>query len=71
MNGAVLTGAQVTARHIDTGLTRTTVSTEEGRFVFPAMPLGAYEIRAESTGFKPLVYDGVNLTVGETASSRW
>lgn len=67
VNGAVLTGAQVTARHNDTGLTRTTVSTEEGRFVFPAMPLGAYEVRAEATGFKTLVYKNVNLTVGETA----
>jgi hypothetical protein len=65
-NGAFLVGAQVTALYVETGLTRTTVSTEEGRFVFPGMSVGAYEIRAESSGFKPLVRKGVNLTVGET-----
>jgi hypothetical protein len=65
--GAALVGVQLTALQIETGLTRTTVSTDEGRFVFPGMPVGAYELRAEHTGFQRLVQKGVHLTVGETA----
>ncbi len=65
--GAVVSGARITARHIETGLTRSTLSGSEGRYVLAAMPVGAYEIRAEFTGFRPLVRKGVHLTVGETA----
>jgi outer membrane receptor protein involved in Fe transport len=67
-NGASVAQAQVTARHLDTGLVRTTVSTDDGRFVFPGLPLGGYEITAERTGFQRLIHRDVNLTVGETLS---
>src|ERR1051325_11444484 len=39
--GAVLAGVQVTARHNETGLVRTTISTDDGRVVFSRLPLGA------------------------------
>lgn len=66
--GALLSGVQVTARQTGTGLTRSTVSTEDGRFVFPGLPLGDYEITAEHNGFQRLTHKNVNLTVGETLS---
>lgn len=69
VNGAFIVGAQVTARQVETGLTRTTVSTDEGRFVFPGMAVGLYELRAELTGFSPYTFR-VNLTVGETTVSN-
>lgn len=65
--GGALSGAKISARHVETGLTRSTLSGTDGRFVLPAIPVGAYEIRAEFNGFRPLVRRGVNLTVGETA----
>ena len=65
-SGGVLAGASLTARHVDTGLTRTTVSTADGRFVFPVLPVGLYEIGASAAGFKPLVLTGVTLTVNQT-----
>lgn len=34
-NGAVLVDVQMTAKRLDTGLTRTTTSQDEERFVFP------------------------------------
>ncbi|HEV2915824.1 MAG TPA: TonB-dependent receptor [Pyrinomonadaceae bacterium] len=67
-NGATVAGAEVTARHIETGLARTTTSTDDGRFVFPGLPVGVYEITAEHSGFQKLVHRDVNLTVGETLS---
>ena len=65
-NGAVLVGVKVTATHLDTGLTRTTTSEDEGRFVFPSLPVGLYRLNAESAGFEPLAFPNVNLTVNET-----
>ncbi|HET9529418.1 MAG TPA: carboxypeptidase-like regulatory domain-containing protein, partial [Blastocatellia bacterium] len=65
--GAAISGAKVSARHVETGLTQTTLSGENGRFIFPSMPVGAYEIRVASAGFRPLVRQGVRLTVAETA----
>lgn len=66
VNGASIAGAQVTVLYVETGLTRTTISTDEGRFVFPGLAVGVYEIRARADGFNPLVRKEVNLTVGET-----
>ena len=65
--GATLAGVKVTARHIDTGLSLSVVTAEDGRYVFPAMPVGNYEIRADLSGFRPLVRQGIRLVVGETA----
>jgi hypothetical protein len=67
-NGAVLVGVQVTAKQVDTGLTRTTTSEDEGRFVFPGLPVGLYELRAEFAGFEPLGFPNVRLTVNDTTS---
>ena len=57
---------QVTATKLDTGLTRITTSESEGRFVFPGLPVGVYELRAELNGFEPLVFPNVRLRVNET-----
>ena len=65
-NGAALVGVSVTATQVDTGLTRVTTSEGEGRFVFPSLPVGLYELRAEFSGFEPLVFPNVTLTVNET-----
>jgi hypothetical protein len=65
--GAVVAGATVTARNLETNLTRTSVSDAEGRYTFPEMRVGQYEVRAEKSGFKPSVNPDMNLTIGETA----
>ncbi|HVF88764.1 MAG TPA: TonB-dependent receptor, partial [Blastocatellia bacterium] len=65
--GAVLDGVKISARYVDTGHTRATISEADGRFVFPELPVGAYEIRAEREGFRPLLRQGIRVTIGETA----
>jgi hypothetical protein len=67
-NGAVLVGVQVTAKQLDTGLSRVTTSEDEGRFVFPGLPVGLYELRAEFAGFEPLDFPNVRLTVNDTTA---
>ncbi|MBI3940062.1 MAG: TonB-dependent receptor [Acidobacteria bacterium] len=63
-SGAVLPGVAVTAKNMDTDMTRSVVSDDSGRFRIPQLSLGPYEIRAELTGFQTLVRSGVTLTVG-------
>lgn len=65
-NSALLVGVNLTAKHLDTGVTRTTTSEAQGRFVFPGLPVGAYELRAQLTGFETLVRPDVVITVNET-----
>jgi hypothetical protein len=51
-SGAVVQGAAVTARHTDTNLTRSTTADEEGRFRFPYLRIGTYEIAVREPGFR-------------------
>jgi len=64
-SGGVLPGATVTVRNVDTGLTRSVPTGEEGAYRFPALPVGPYEIRAELAGFRTAVRSGVRLLVGQ------
>ena len=65
-SGAVLPGVSVTITSTATGLARAAVSGDGGRYVVPALPPGAYELRAELAGFAPHVRRGLNLAVNET-----
>ncbi|MGE5735733.1 MAG: carboxypeptidase-like regulatory domain-containing protein, partial [Acidobacteriota bacterium] len=49
--GAVVSGAQISARNLATGATRSTTSSKAGLFVFNDLPPGTYQIKAESSGF--------------------
>jgi hypothetical protein len=66
--GAVIPGAAVTVRSLETGRTSTATSDAEGRYVFAGLPVGAYEVRAEKTSFKNYVFERIELTVNETAT---
>jgi hypothetical protein len=64
-NRSFLPGVTVTARNVDTGLTRTVVTGAEGRYAIPGLPPGTYELRAELPTFKPHVRRGIQLTVAQ------
>jgi protocatechuate 3,4-dioxygenase beta subunit len=49
--GAIVPGANVTARQSETNLSRETVTDREGRFRFPYLRVGRYEITVRMTGF--------------------
>jgi hypothetical protein len=50
--GAVLPGVTVTITSQDRGFARETISDENGRYVFPAVPIGMYRITATLQGFQ-------------------
>jgi hypothetical protein len=61
--GAVAPGAQVTARQTETNVTRETVTDADGRFRFPYLKVGPYEITVRLQGFHELTRM-LTLTVG-------
>jgi len=62
-SGAVVEGAQVTVRQTDTNLSRTALSDPEGRFRFPYLRVGTYEIKVNGKGFVETTHT-LTLTVG-------
>lgn len=64
-SGAILAGAAVTATNRDTGFSRAARTDAEGNYVLASMPIGAYEIRAESPGFKTQVIGPSTLIVDQ------
>ncbi len=60
-NGANLPGVSVIVRNLGTGATRTTTSSEDGHWTMPGLAVGAYEVTYETTGFKKLVRDRVEV----------
>src|SRR5215831_2121404 len=62
-SGAVLHGVEVKATQTDTGVVRTAVSSEEGRYVLPNLPIGPYRLEVNKAGFTPYVQTGIVLQV--------
>src|SRR5437867_4169921 len=73
--GAVLPGATVRLKSVETGISRTTTADEGGRYRVPELGLGSYEVTAEAGGFQTVIRSGITLTVGReavwTSFSRW
>lgn len=62
-SGGAVPGASVDARHIDTNVSTATVTDAEGRFRFPYLPAGDYEVTARLDGFREGVRH-LTLTAG-------
>lgn len=60
-NHANLPGVSVIVKNLGTGATRTAISNGDGHWTMPGLPVGAYEVSYESTGFKRLVRDRVEV----------
>jgi len=61
--GAVVPGASVTARQIDTNVARETTTDHAGRFRFPYLRVGSYELTVHLQGFADTTR-ALTLTVG-------
>jgi carboxypeptidase family protein/TonB-dependent receptor-like protein len=66
-SGAAVSSAIVTAKNLDIGASRETLSDPAGYYQFSALPLGEYEIRARKPGFTEQVRSGVHLVLGQSA----
>ena len=64
---AVITGATVSVRNTSTNESRTVQTNSEGRYQFAALPVGAYELTVESSGFAKYLQSGITLALNQNA----
>jgi Carboxypeptidase regulatory-like domain len=65
-SGAAVAGAAVALTDTSTNAQRTTASNEAGRYVFPNVPPGTYNMTATKTGFTIAKLNKLVVTVGTT-----
>src|SRR5262249_5243205 len=65
--GAAVPNCAVTATNPQTGFKRSAMTSEVGLYVFAGLPGGAYTVRAQKEGFRPVEQTGVVL---DTATRR-
>ncbi len=66
-NGAVVSGATVTATDAEKGVSRTATTDEQGDYRILSLSPGIYQIKVEAKGFSTLQKNDVQLTVGQTS----
>jgi Carboxypeptidase regulatory-like domain/TonB-dependent Receptor Plug Domain len=66
--GAVLPGATVTLTSPVLIQPQTATSSETGSFRFPQLPIGTYTVKFELPGFKTVLRESIQVTIGFTAN---
>ncbi len=64
---ARLAQVTLTLANLDTGLTRTTVSDEQGHYQFTSVLPGVYQVTAQQNGFRKEVKTGIRVTIDRPA----
>src|ERR1022692_1497753 len=67
-SGAAIPGATVTVNQTEQNISFKANSDTEGQYLFPRLPIGSYEVKAEASGFKTFVQTAVVLTTSADAS---
>src|SRR3984885_12313370 len=67
-SGAIVQAATVTAKQIETGLTREATTDREGEYVLVELPIGHYQLEVHAPGFQKYLQQGISLDVNETAT---
>ncbi len=62
-SGAYVAGATVKVRNVATGLERTTVTSGDGSYSVPELPIGTYSVTVTQTGFQTAVTNNVEVDV--------
>jgi hypothetical protein len=62
----ILPGAEVTARNVDTGLTRTVITGEDGAYRLEFLPVGAYVLEVTANGLQKTTRSGIVLQINDT-----
>jgi outer membrane receptor protein involved in Fe transport len=62
-SGAAIAGATVTIKNTDTGLVRSVITSTDGSYSAPELPIGNYSVTVETAGFKSGVVSGIRVEV--------
>ena len=66
--GAVIVGATVRVKNVETGALRTLVTDGAGRYDASLLVVGKYEVTAEQSGFRAESKTGITLVLGQRAA---
>ncbi len=66
--GSVVPGASVEARDQGTGVARTAVTNDGGRYVLPLLPIGTYTVQVSLEGFTTVQVPNIILEVAQSRS---
>lgn len=66
--GAVIAEATAVVINAETSLRETTLTTNQGAYAFPVLPVGRYDLEITKTGFRP--YHRTEITVSTDSSIR-
>src|SRR5215204_3343920 len=69
-SGAVIPGADISAKHSGTAIVSTAVSNSEGIFSIPGLPIGTYTVTVTLQGFKTVVINSVVVTSAAGANVK-
>ena len=67
-NGGAVSGASVTGRNLDTGLTIATVTTDAGLYSLANLPPGRYAVIIDGPNLKKYSREGVTVQTGATVA---
>ncbi len=67
-SGAVIAGASISIKNVNTNIVTKTESGPAGIYYLPSLPPGRYSLRVEKSGFRPDVVSDVVLTADLTAT---
>ncbi len=66
-SGAVVAGARVTVRNVDTNASRSITTSSSGDYSFTLLPVGTYTVEVEASGFKKFTAPNVTLAAADRA----
>lgn len=64
--GAKIAAAVISVESASTGFKRSVLSTDDGAYRIPGLPIGAYSVTMAKDGFRTAKFDNVVLAVGQT-----
>ena len=67
-SGAIVRGATVTAKQVETGLTRVVAADRQGEYVLVELPIGHYQLEVQAKGFQTYLQQGISLDVNQNAT---
>lgn len=67
-SGAIVDAATVTAKQIETGLTRVAITDRQGEYVLVELPIGHYRLETQAKGFQTYLRQGISLEVNQIAT---
>jgi hypothetical protein len=67
--GAAVPAAPVTANNLETGVSRSALTDQSGRYQLLELPIGHYEVHAGKAGFAEEMRKGISLVIGQDATA--